>query len=183
MKIKLQTANDKPITSPISRFTIYCQAKKVKEILPKTPVKKVAVIEKLIDSPSTSGTLKKRGVMVGKDVDVKKKLEIADGYVKTVRKDISISDLKLQGTQPINEKVKYTTFVQTALMSISRKYNIRLVLDIGKHHKRGNQWTTLEELKKRQRRKDTVSDDVRRRRINFYLSPDISRKYQIRMWF
>ena len=74
-------------------------------------------------------------------------LEIADGYVKTVRKDISISDLKLKG---IDEKVKYTIIVQTALMSISRKYNIRLMLDIGKHHKRGNQWTTLEKLKKRQ---------------------------------
>ena len=139
------------------------------------------MIEKLIDSPSTSGILKKRGVMVGKNV--KNMLEIADGYVKTVRKDISISDLKLKGTQPIDEKVKYTTIVQTALMSISRKYNIRLMLDIGKHHKRGKQWTTLEELKKRQRRKDTVSDDVRRRIINLYLSPDISRKYQIRMKF
>ena len=68
MKIKLQTPNDKPITSPSSRSTIYCQVKKVKEILPKTPVKKVAVIEKLIDSPSTSGILQKRGVIVGKDV-------------------------------------------------------------------------------------------------------------------
>jgi hypothetical protein len=123
---------------------------KVKEVLPKTPVKKIVVIEKLIDSPSTctSGILKKRGVMVGKDV--KNMLEIADGYVKTVRKDISISDLKLKGTQLIDEKVKYTIIVQTPLMSISRKYNIRLMLDIGKHHKRGNQWTTLEKLKKRQ---------------------------------
>ena len=34
MKIKLQTTNDKPITSS-SRFTIYCQAKKVKEVCPK----------------------------------------------------------------------------------------------------------------------------------------------------
>ena len=61
---------------------------KVKEVLPKTPVKKIVVIEKLIDSPSTctSGILKKRGVMVGKDV--KNMLEIADGYVKTVRKDL-----------------------------------------------------------------------------------------------
>ena len=76
------------------------------------------MIEKLIDSPSTSGILKKRGVMVGKNV--KNMLEIADGYVKSVRKDISISDLKLKGTQPIDGKVKYTTIVQTALMSISR---------------------------------------------------------------
>jgi hypothetical protein len=54
---------------------------KVKEVLPKTPVKKIVVIEKLIDSPSTctSGILKKRGVMVGKDV--KNMLEIADGYI------------------------------------------------------------------------------------------------------
>jgi hypothetical protein len=139
------------------------------------------VIEKLIDSPSTSGILEKRGVIVGKDV--RKKLEIADGYVKTVRKNISISDLKLKGTQSIDEKVKYTTIVQIALMSISRKYNIRLILDIGKHHKRGKQWTTLEEIKKRQRREDRLTDDVRRRIINFYLSPDLSRKYQIRMKF
>ena len=96
--------------------------------------------------------------------------------MKTVRKNISISDLKLKGTQPIDEKVKYTTIVQTALMSISRKYNIRLVLDIGKHHKRGKQWTTLEEIKKRQRREDRVTDDVRRRIINFCLSPDLSRE-------
>ena len=40
-------------------------------------------------------------------------LEIADGYMKTVRKDISISELKLKGTQPIDEKVKSTTIVQT----------------------------------------------------------------------
>ena len=36
----------------------------------------MAVIEKLIDYPSTSGILVKRGVIVGKDVDVKKKLEM-----------------------------------------------------------------------------------------------------------
>jgi hypothetical protein len=46
-------------------------------------------------------------------------------------------------------KVFYTTIVQTALMSIRRKYN-RPMLDIGKHHKRGKQWTTLKEIKKRQ---------------------------------
>ena len=68
-------------------------------------------------------------------------------------------------------------------MSIGRKYNIRLMLDIVKHHKRGKQWTTLEDIKKRQRREDRVSVDVRRRIINFYLSPDLSRKYQIRMKF
>ena len=78
------------------------------------------MIEKLIDYPSTSGILEKRGVIVGKDVDVKKKLKkIADGYVKRVRKNISISDLKLKGTQSIDEKVKYTTIVQTALISIT----------------------------------------------------------------
>ena len=41
------------------------------------------MIEKLLHSPSTSGILDKRGVIVGKDV--KKKLEIADGYEKIVR--------------------------------------------------------------------------------------------------
>jgi hypothetical protein len=82
----------------------------------------VAVIEKLIDYPSTSGILVKRGVIVGKDVDVKKKLEIADGYVKTVRKNISISDLKLKGTQPIDEKVKYTT--------IDKQHSCQLVENI-----------------------------------------------------
>ena len=82
------------------------------------------MIEKLIDYPSTSGILDKRGVIVGKDVDVKKKLEIADGYVKRVTKNISISDLKLKGTQPIDEKVKYTTIVQTAFMSITVVENI-----------------------------------------------------------
>jgi hypothetical protein len=61
-------------------------------------------------------------------------------------------------------------------MSIGRKYNIRLMLDIVKHHKRGKQWTTLEDIKKRQRREDRASVDVRRRIINFYLSPDISRE-------
>jgi len=39
--------------------------------------------------------------------------------VKTVRKDNSISDLKLKGTQQIDEKVKYTTIVQTVENIIS----------------------------------------------------------------
>ena len=119
MKIKLQTN----YISLSSRFTIYCQVKSVRHFAQSTCTK-VAVIEKLIDYPSTSGILEKRGVIVGKDVDVKKKLEIADGYVKRVTKNISISDLKLKGTQPIDEKVKYTTIVQTALMSITVVENI-----------------------------------------------------------
>jgi hypothetical protein len=55
-------------------------------------------------------------------------------------------------------------------MSISRKYNIRLILDIGKHHKRGRQLTTLEEIMKRLRRADRVTDDVRRRKQKHRIS-------------
>jgi hypothetical protein len=76
----------------------------------------------------TSDILEKREVIVGKDVDVKKKLEIADGYVKTVRKNISISDLKLKGTQPIDEKVKYTLYQNNFIFSLSKVFLYQITI-------------------------------------------------------
>jgi len=44
--------------------------------------------------------------------------------VKTVRKDISISDLKLKGTQSIDKKVKYT------ILPLYKQHSCQLVENI-----------------------------------------------------
>lgn len=59
MKIKLSSPESKTETLPVSssRSTLYRRTKKVKDILPKTPTKKTAVLEKHLDSPTTSNIL------------------------------------------------------------------------------------------------------------------------------
>ena len=65
------------------------------------------MIEKLIDSPSTSDILEKRGVIVGRDV--KKRLEMFSRWLcENSKKGYLYLRPKAKGNQSIDEKVKYT---------------------------------------------------------------------------
>ena len=79
--IRLAYSFPGPAPGP-SRWTVYRSAKKVKEVLPRTPVKKAAVLQKLIESPSTSQHLEEKGIFMTEDA--RKKLEMVDTLIDNI---------------------------------------------------------------------------------------------------
>jgi len=71
----------------ISHASMYRHMKKVKDILPQTPKNKAAILKKLIESPSTSKVLSGQGLTL--TPACKKKLQVADAMVESVKESIS----------------------------------------------------------------------------------------------
>ena len=163
-----------------SRWAVYRSTKKVKKALPKTPVKKAAVLKKLLQSPNTAKCLADEGIL--RTEESKKKVTMADSLIQNIADQID--EVKPAGTQQKGKKSAYDTLVKTALKSISKKYvyksqNLLRTLGIN--------WKNTKKFKKaakndwwkqnpRKARKDRISEQTKLKVINFYLSPEVSRE-------
>ena len=174
------SSEEKQRSNHPSRWAVYRSTNKVKKALPKSPVKKAAVLKKLLQSPNTAKCLADEGVLLTEDA--KSKISVADTMMQNITEQID--EVKPAGTQQERKQFAYNTLVQTALKSISRKYvknrqNILRTLGVN--------WKNAKKFKKeankdwwkqnpRKARKDRISEETKLRVRNFYLSPEVSRQ-------
>ena len=190
MKIKLANMTDEissdatgsssDVNSPcaskgteLSRWTIYRWTKQVKESLPKTPEKRISIIEKISDSPITSSRLKAKGKIV--TGLAKKKLEMAETVVNELAKNLN----ETCGKQNKSRKVANHALLKTAVSAIGKKYNLGLKTlnlsrkQVKKVQKDNSDWWKPNPRKKR---KDMITDEIKERVKKFYLQSEISRE-------
>ena len=180
MKIKLKTTEKETkdtCTSPYqSRTTEYRAVQKAKQCLPMTREKRAQIIERLIDSPTLSAELERKGAIMGKAV--KKQLRIGENVIKNLKH--SLNETKKSGGQFKEQQVVHETMKHGAMSSIARKYGLqkelRHILQLGTNTKlvrKGEKWWLP---KTRKRRRDRISDELRETVKEFYLDPNISRE-------
>ncbi|XP_052806603.1 uncharacterized protein LOC128235851 [Mya arenaria] len=155
--------------SNLSRATIYRRAQMVKGILPRTPKKKAAILKKLIESPSTSKVLSDQGVTM--TPACKKKLEVADAIVNSLKE--SISEVNIGVRKDREKKHAYDVIRESVLrkykkITVSKYFNVSY-----KTRKMINEWW---KKKQRKTRCDVISDHVKQSVKEFYLSAEISRE-------
>ncbi|XP_052789351.1 uncharacterized protein LOC128223902 [Mya arenaria] len=155
--------------SNLSRATIYRRAQMVKGILPRTPKKKAAILKKLIESPSTSKVLSDQGVTM--TPACKKKLEVADAIVNSLKE--SISEVNIGVRKDREKKHAYDVIRESVLrkykkITVSKYFNVSY-----KTRKMRNEWW---KMKQRKTRCDVISDHVKQSVKEFYLGAEISRE-------
>ena len=171
-----QTAQTKKDTSSpgYSKATIYRHVKKIKDDLPKTPEKKAAIVEKLINSPTTSKILECQGNLITEKK--KKKIEFAERVIDEVSKNISES--KSPGNSSKERKVGKHVLLKTAVKAIGKDFQLgckSLGLTKKKVHNIRHDETNWWKPNPRKRRRDRISENVKQKIKDFYLSAEISR--------
>jgi hypothetical protein len=105
----------------ITCASMYRHMKKVKDILPQTPKNKAVILKKLIESPSTSKVLSGQGLTL--TPACKKKLQVADDMVESVKE--GISEVKSSGRKDIEKIQKKRVYQEHALRASWQQKQIR----------------------------------------------------------
>ena len=179
MRIKLGNGKEQedrgaqPFASPSSEKRAVRKARKT---MPPTPQRKARVLQKLVDSPRTLEILKKRGVILSKKT--RRTLELGEEVLDSLSEQLD-SVKPSGGTQPCKQRAYG---ILRSIVDKNRKKGItaalrsRLKLRKVKKQKnvtQNNQWWQPSNRKKR---KDSISERVKQRVRDFYLSPDISQE-------
>ena len=147
-------------------------------MLPVTPRKKVAIIEKLINSSSTSKALEEKGKIV--TPKCKKKIDFADNLIDNVSSNIN--EVKEKKSESSRRAYKILMHTVVSAATVCKKYNIRSKLALFNLDKTAGR-RMLKNKKQprwkpdvRKRRKDRISEMTRRKVQDFYLSAEVSRE-------
>jgi hypothetical protein len=174
IKIKLKEAADnsrktdesKSKGKELSRASVYRHVQRVKDILPRTPKKKAVILKKLVESPGTSKVLSEEGYITKA---CKKKLQVADDVIETVKESVA----EIKGSSDKEKKHAFNVISGSFL----KKYGkLRLQKYFQVSHKSRKVQHEWWKQKQRKRRSDTIKADVKESVKQFFLSAEISRE-------
>lgn len=152
--------------------------KKVKDVLPNTPRKKVEILERISKSPRCAKIMRRQGLFL---TEVQQsKIEIGEALGKSMAD--ALADTKSHGTGIKHKLHAHKILVRASLQSLKSTNKrrarslLRAKLCLGKkatHVKNmRRQWWMP---RPRKTRKDRVSEEIRERVVNYYQDPQVSR--------
>ena len=109
---ELPNETEKSVESSFtSRWAKYRAVKKVKQVLPKSPQKRVEIIEKNAASPGTKKVLERKGAFI--NIHVKKQPMAGKAVIENIKK--KLNETRTLGLSDSGKKAAHDTFLQAVL--------------------------------------------------------------------
>ncbi len=164
--------NEQPISPFGSPSSEKRATRKAKESLPRTPMKRARVVEKLMNSPRTSKILSEKGSLP--NPDAKRDLKLGRALLNSMRD--TVSQTKSTGTATKAKMLAHKALAQLAAQ-ISKRYRVqrKLMTYVGMRRtaaRQGEWWKP----RTRKLRDDRIPDEVKLKIREFFLSAEVSRE-------